>query len=379
MNTYFFVAVLALVFFLCQFVMLYTTLNISKKADIKMLDIIKSSLDSHEKEIEEGMSNIQREVYDMRISNLESLNSMKDENRKSLDMINDTVNEKLQKTLDERITRSFDIVSKRLTDVYESLGEMKDVASGVNDLKKVLSNVKTRGIIGEYQLEAILKDILTPDQYEMQFQLTPGSLEKVDFAIKLPGASDGSDYIYLPVDSKFPGDTYQSLLNAYDTGDVAVIKAARQALAATVKSEAKSIHDKYVDPPRTTDFAIMFLPFEGLYSEVINLGLLEALQNSYKINIAGPSTMAAMLNSFRMGFRTLAIQKKSGEVWKTLEAVKKEFSTFETGLGKMKERLSQADQELEKLIGVRTNAINRKLRSVSEMETLEEAEKLLDI
>lgn len=306
----------------------------------------------------------------MREENRSGMEKLRDENRESLDKINGTVNEKLQKTLDDKISRSFEAVNKRLAEVYEGLGEMKNVASGVADLKNVLSNVKTRGIMGEIQLGAILGEILAPEQYAEQTAVVPGARERVDFAVKLPGAEDGGS-VYLPIDSKFPGDSYANLLAAYDSGDAARIKSCRSLLETEIKNCAKSISEKYISPPYTTDFAVMFLPFEGLYAEVVNMGLVETLQNKYKVNIAGPSTMAAMLNSLQMGFRTLAIQKKSGEVWKILESAKKEFAAFEGVLDKTRERLRQADDELEKLVGTRTRAINRRLRDV---QTLEEDE-----
>ncbi len=311
-------------------------------------------------------------------SNSESMEKLRKDNQDSLDKINNTVNEKLQKTLDDKISKSFEAVNKRLAEVYEGLGEMKNVASGVSDLKNVLSNVKTRGIMGEIQLGAILDEILAPEQYCEQISVTPKGSEKVDFAVKLPGSQDG-EYIYLPIDSKFPGDTYSNLLAAYESGNPNELKLRRTALETEIKKCAKSIHDKYIIPPYTTDFAIMFLPFEGLYAEVINMGLVEVLQRNYKVNIAGPSTMAAMLNSLQMGFRTLAIQKKSGEVWKILEAAKKEFGNFEIVLTKTRDRLRQADEELDKLIGTRTKAINRKLQNVSTLDSFEESEKLLEI
>jgi DNA recombination protein RmuC len=313
----------------------------------------------------------------MRTDNNSAIDRLRTENRESLDKINGTVNEKLQKTLDDKITRSFEAVNKRLAEVYEGLGEMKNVASGVSDLKNVLSNVKTRGIMGEIQLGAILGEILAPEQYGEQIPVTPNGRERVDFAVKLPGAEDGGS-VYLPIDSKFPGDSYANLLEAYDSGDTALIKSRRATLDAEIKSCAKSIHDKYIEPPYTTDFAIMFLPFEGLYAEVVNMGLVEQLQSKYKVNIAGPSTMAAMLNSLQMGFRTLAIQQKSGEVWKILEAAKKEFAAFEDVLSRTRNRLRQADEELEKLVGTRTRAINRRLRDVQMLESDESAERLID-
>lgn len=320
--------------------------------------------------LEERLKAMTAELDKIRAETLGSLEKIRTENQQSLDKINGTVNEKLQKTLDDRITQSFEAVNKRLAEVYEGLGEMKAVASGVSDLKNVLSNVKTRGIMGEIQLGAILSEILAPEQYAEQAAVVPKGKERVDFAVKLPGAED-SGSVYLPIDSKFPGDRYADLLAAYESGDATEIKQRRAALESEIRSCAKSIHDKYIRPPYTTDFAIMFLPFEGLYAEVVNMGLVEQLQNRCKVNIAGPSTMAAMLNSLQMGFRTLAIQKKSGEVWKVLEAAKKEFSQFETVLDKTRDRLRQADEELEKLIGVRTRAINRRLKDVAQPEALE--------
>lgn len=314
----------------------------------------------------------------IRKSNTESMEKLRKDNQESLDKINSTVNEKLQKTLDDKISKSFEMVNQRLTEVYEGLGEMKNVASGVSDLKKVLSNVKTRGILGEIQLGSILEEILAREQYGEQVPVTPNGTQRVDFAVKLPGSENG-EYIYLPIDAKFPGDTYANLLSAYETGDPNELKAKRGALEAQIKKCAKSIHEKYIVPPYTTDFAIMFLPFEGLYAEVINMGLVEVLQRAYKVSIAGPSTMAAMLNSLQMGFQTLAIQKKSSEVWKVLEAAKKEFSTFETVLTNTRNRLRQADEELDKLIGTRTRAINRKLQNVSALEASEDSAKLLEI
>ena len=290
----------------------------------------------------------------------ENMQALRKENSESLDKINGTVNEKLQKTLDDRISQSFETVNKRLAEVYQSLGEMKNVAAGVTDLQKILSNVKTRGIVGEIQLSAILGEILSPEQYEEQKSVKSNSTEKVDFAIRLPGVEDGKS-VFLPVDSKLPGDTYLSLANAYDSGNKDLIEEKRKILRATMKAEAKSISTKYINPPVTTEFAIMFLPFEGLYSEAVNMGLVEELQREYKVNIAGPSTMAALLNSLRMGFRTLAIQKKSGEVWSILGTVKKEFKNFSEILDKTRNNLRLADDNLEKLVGVRTRAINRQL------------------
>ena len=246
---------------------------------------------------------------------------------------------------------------------------MQNLAAGVGDLKKVLSNVKTRGILGEVQLGAILEQILSPDQYETDVKTRPGTAERVEFAVKLPGDEDG--VVWLPIDAKFPGDAYAKLVDAYDTGDKVLIDAAYKNLEKIIKSEAKDIRTKYVEPPYTTDFAIMFLPFEGLYAEVVRHGLIEVLQRDYKVNIAGPTTMAALLNSLQMGFRTLAIQKHSSEVWEVLGAVKTEFSNFGNVLEATRKRIKQADDELEKLIGTRTNAIIRKLRSVEALDNKE--------
>ncbi|MBR5512931.1 MAG: DNA recombination protein RmuC [Ruminococcus sp.] len=322
---------------------------------VEVLEKIEAEMKALDRDNREGLEKLMTVNYD-------SMEKLRRENSESLDKINNTVSEKLQKTLNDRISQSFESVNKRLTEVYEGLGEMKAVASGVSDLKKVLSNVKTRGIMGEIQLGTILAEILAPGQYEEQAAVIPDSSERVDFAVKLPGKEN--DSVYLPIDSKFPGDTYAKIAAAYESGNAAELKSARSALEIEMKRCARSIRTKYVKPPYTTDFAIMFLPFEGLYAEVVNMGLVETLQHDFRINIAGPSTMAAMLNSLQMGFRTLAIQKKSGEVWKILEEAKSEFANFETVLESARNRLRMADKDLENLIGTRTNAINRTLKNV---------------
>ncbi len=291
------------------------------------------------------------------------LDSIREQNNRKLDEMRTIVTEKLNKTIDSRMTESFKIVNDRLEQVYKGLGEMQSLASGVGDLKKVLSNVKTRGILGEIQLGAILREILSPEQYEENAAVKPGSRNVVEYAVKLPS---GSGFVYLPIDSKFPGDTYAALKDAYETGDPAVIEAAAKSLVRTIRLEAKDIHDKYIAPPSTTDFAIMFLPFEGLYAEAVNRGLIEQLQREYKVNIAGPSTMAALLNSLQMGFRTLAIEKRSNEVWKLLEDVSAEFDTFERSLTAAQEKIRSADNEIEKLVGVRTRQMQRKLAKLSD-------------
>ena len=258
------------------------------------------------------------------------LDDIREDNNKQLDRMRATVDEKLQKTLEDKMNQSFALVSERLEQVYKGLGEMQNLAVGVGDLKKVLSNVKTRGIVGEIQLGNILEEILSPEQYDTNVATKKGSRDVVEFAIKLPARDDG--FIYLPIDSKFPGDTYAALRDAYDSGSKEAVDDAAKALIKTIRNEAKDIRDKYIDPPNTTEFAIMFLPFEGLYSEVVNRGLVEILQRDYKVNIAGPSTMAALLNSIQMGFKTLAVQKRSAEVWSLLGSVKKEFETFNSVL-----------------------------------------------
>ena len=293
------------------------------------------------------------------------LKAMQQDNTVQIDKMRATVDEKLQKALDERISESFKMVSERLEQVYKGLGEMQTLASGVGDLKKVLSGVKTRGILGEIQLGAILEQILSPEQYKANVAVKPGSRDVVEYAVCLPG--DESGEVYLPIDSKFPADMYSALVDAYELGDADAIAAAAASLDRSIKSSAKLIHDKYISPPETTDFAIMFLPFEGLYSEVVRRGLIETLQRDYKINIAGPTTMAAILNSLQMGFKTLAVQKRSGEVWKVLGAVKSEFDTFGEVLELTQKRLEQANKELDKLVGVRTRQIQSKLRSVSSL------------
>ena len=302
------------------------------------------------------------------------LNYIQEDNNKKLEEMRKTVDERLQQSIEEKMNRSFSLVNERLEQVYKGLGEMQSLAVGVGDLKKVLSNVKTRGILGEIQLSAILSEILSPE-YEENVATKKGSKNVVEFAVKLP--SDDDKFIYLPIDSKFPGDTYAALRDAIDEGDKIKIDLAAKALITRIKSEAKDIHDKYIDPPYTTEFAIMFLPFEGLYSEAVNRGLVEILQRDYKVNIAGPSTMAALLNSLQMGFKTLAVQKRSAEVWEILGAVKQEFDKFGDVLEATQQRLDQANKELDKLVGVRTRQIQRKLKDV-QTPAKELSEKIFD-
>ena len=309
----------------------------------------------------------EQKLENIRLSVEKRLEYLQNDNNRQLEKMRETVDEKLQKTLEEKMNKSFSLVNERLEQVYKGLGEMQNLAVGVGDLKKVLSNVKTRGILGEIQLKSILSEILSPEQYEENIATKKGSKNVVEFAIKLP--ADDNGVVYLPIDSKFPGDTYANLREAIEKGDKNEIDAAAKILVATIKSEAKDIHDKYIDPPNTTEFAIMFLPFEGLYSEVVNRGLVEILQRDYKVNIAGPSTMAALLNSLQMGFKTLAVQKRSAEVWEVLGGVKQEFDKFNDVLVATQLRLDQANKELDKLVGVRTRQIQRKLKNIQSPTT----------
>ena len=302
----------------------------------------------------------------VRATLLQGMANIRADNNKKLDEIRGTVDEKLEATLQRRVSESFRAVSTQLEQVYKGLGEMQSLAADVGGLKQVLSGVKTRGILGEIQLGAILEEILAPEQYDTNVATIPGSTQRVEYAIKMPGADGGS--VWLPIDSKFPGDTYAHLQDAQASGDAQAVENARHALELVLRSEAKDIREKYVEPPYTTAFGILFLPFEGLYAEVVNAGLLEVLQRDYQVNVAGPSTMAALLNSLQMGFKTLAIQKRSGEVWQLLGAVKTEFDKFGQGLSKLQQRLRQTDEELDNLIGVRSRAISRKLRAVQTMD-----------
>lgn len=310
-------------------------------------------------------SNVQTEqkLESIRTTMEVRLNAMQAVTDRRLGEMRQTVDEKLQKTLEDRLQKSFGLVSQQLELVYKGLGEMRTLAAGVGDLKKVLSNVKTRGILGEVQLGAILEQLLAPGQYAENVATVPGSAERVEFAVKLPGDGDGP--VWLPIDAKFPQDAYAALLAAYDTADKAAVELAAKELDKRVRGFGKDIHDKYLAPGHTTDFGVMFLPVEGLYAEVVRRGTAEQLQREYKIVVAGPTTMAALLNSLQMGFKTLAIQKRSSEVWKVLGSVKAEFDTFGQALAQAQNRLNQASSELENLVGVRTRQIQRKLQQVT--------------
>ena len=284
---------------------------------------------------------------------------------KKLEEMRLTVDEKLQKTLNERLGQSFELVGKQLESVQKGLGEMQTLAQDVGGLKRVLSNVKMRGGFGEVQLSMLLEQVLAPEQYEANVRTKKSSADLVEFAIKLPGKDDFNGTVWLPVDAKFPRDAYEQLQNAYDTGEPALIETAQKVLESTIRKMAKDISEKYIDPPFTTDFAVMFLPFEGIYAEVVRkASLLEELQRTHKVVVTGPTTLAAILNSLQMGFRTLAIQKRSSEVWKILGAVKKEFENFGGMLEKAQKNIRVASDQIDEVMGKRTRAIQRKLRSV---------------
>jgi DNA recombination protein RmuC len=295
-----------------------------------------------------------------------------DSTEKRLEEMRITVDEKLQKTLNERIGQSFETVGKQLQAVQEGLGEMRNLAQDVGGLKKVLSNVKQRGGIGEVQLGMLLEQMLAPDQFEANVRTKAGSSEMVEFAIKLPGREEIGKHVYLPVDAKFPKDVYETLIDAYDTADAAAIETATKSLEQTIKKMARDIRDKYLDPPNTTDFAIMFLPFEGIYAEVIRRSsLMDQLQREFRVVVTGPTTLAAILNSLQMGFRTLHLQKRSSEVWTILGAVKTEFEKFGGLLEKAQKNITSAGGAIDELMGKRTSAINRKLREVQSLPAAE--------
>ena len=318
---------------------------------------------------------------EMQREKFESMNRQQDilvkSTEKRLDEMRIMVEEKLQKTLNERIGQSFELVRSQLENVQKGLGEMKNLAEDVGGLKKVLGNVKTRGTFGEIQLAALLEQMLSPEQYEANVKTRKNATEFVEFAIKLPGKDNGRDVVYLPIDAKFPKDVYEQYMDAYEEGDTTRIESTSKQLEITIKRMAKDIHEKYVEPPFTTDFAIMFLPFESIYAEVIRrTALVETLQKDYKIVVTGPTTLGAILNSLQMGFRTLAIQKRTSEVWGVLGAVKTEFGKFGGMLEKVQKNLQNAGDQLEEVMGKRTRAIERKLRQVEALPT-EESKKML--
>lgn len=301
----------------------------------------------------------------------ERLRLLQDDNNQKLEKMRETVDEKLQGTLEKRLGESFKHVSQRLEQVHKGLGEMQSLATGVGDLKKVLTNVKTRGTFGEIQLEALLESVLAPEQFERNVQVKKGSLERVDFAIKLPGPEENAAPLLLPIDSKFPQEDYHRLVDAQEKADLAEVEAAVKQLEKTIMTQARSIRDKYISPPATTDFAILFLPTEGLYAEALRLpGLADKLQRDLRIIVAGPTTLAALLNSLQMGFRTLAIQKRSGEVWKLLATVKEQFGQFGDVLEKTQKKLQEASNHIDKATSKSRN-IERKLGKVEKLSDAE--------
>jgi DNA recombination protein RmuC len=325
------------------------------------------SLKSFEEKFTAGVKDLQQTIE-------KNLRNIREDNEKQLGEMRRTVDEKLQTTLEKRLGESFRQVSERLEQVHKGLGEMQTIASGVGDLKRVLSNVKTRGVLGEYQLGNILEQILTPEQYSKNVATKKGSQANVEYAIRLPGKSTDEE-VWMPVDSKFPIESYEILLNAYENGNPDQIDAAQKVLIRAVEGFAREISDRYIDPPHTTDFGIMFLPAEGLYAEVLrHPGLFENLQRNWRITVTGPTTLSALLNSLQMGFRTLAVQKRSSEVWSVLGAVKSEFGKFSEHLGKVQKQLHTASGSLETLRLTRTNQIERKLRSVESLDSAESRE-----
>ncbi len=310
----------------------------------------------------------------IRVTNEAQIKAMQADNAAQLDKLRSTVDEKLSRTINERFEQSFKVLSAQLESVYKSLGEMQNVASNVSNLTKVLSNVKTTGIFGEIQLGAILEQILTTDQYVTNF-VTGNGRDPVEYAVKLPGQDDGG-CVYLPIDSKFPLTVYTDLYAAYEENRFDAVKQKREQLKNTIRSMAKDIKNKYVYPPKTTNFAVMFLPIEGLYAEVAKMGLIEELQQTYNVTIAGPTTMSALLNSFQMGFRTLAIQKKSGEVWRILGAVKTEFAKYNELVAKIQNKLEQTSRDFDQLVGTRSRMLESKLKTVEGLNDADSAKAL---
>ena len=345
--------------------------------NIKALNVLlkDSFIDFRKQQLEisklasENIKNIEKTIDN-------NLKTIREDNTKQLNEMRITVDEKLQTTLEKRLSESFKQVSDRLEQVHKGLGEMQNIATGVGDLKRVLTNVKTRGVLGEYQLENILEQILAPNQYAKNVATKKGSQANVEFAIRLPGKESDKE-VWMPIDSKFPIEDYHSLLDAFDVGDKVGIENAQKVLLKKIELFAKTISEKYIDPPHTTDFGIMFLPVESLYAEVLrHPDLFEILQRKYKITVTGPTTLSALLSSLQMGFRTLAVQKRSSEVWDILKAVKHEFGEFSGVLDKVHKQLSTATGTLEKLRTTRTNVLERKLKNVESFTTLESKEVL---
>lgn len=338
-----------------------------------LIQSMETAMEKLSRQMGDNALQTEQKLENLRRAQTDSLERLQTSNATQLENIRKTVDEKLQETLDKKLTDSFKLVSERLEQVYKGLGEMQNIATGVGDLKRVLSNVKTRGVLGEIQLGAILEQILAPEQYAVNVATKKGSRDNVEYAIRLPGTDE--EPVWLPIDAKFPLDAYEQLLTAYDTADAQQVDAALKVLKNRVRGFAKDIQTKYIEPPNTTEFGIMFLPTEGLYAELVRAGMVETLQNEFKVTIAGPTTMSALLNSLQMGFKTLAIQKYSSQVWKVLGSVKNEFNNFAAVLEKAQQHIHQVGTDLETLSGVRTRQIQRALRdveSVSDTSLLEE-------
>jgi DNA recombination protein RmuC len=342
-----------------------------------MGNVQQTKLDAMTREQKELTESNQNALERIRIALDSRVKELQESNEKKLEEMRKTVDEKLHDTLEKRLGESFKLVSDRLEAVHKGLGEMQNLATGVGDLKRVLTNVKARGTWAEVQLGAILEQILTPDQYEKNVQVRANSLERVEYAIRLPGPRDDpGTSVWLPIDSKFPQEDYLRLQEAAEQGDPGAVQSAMEALARTVRAAAKDIHDKYVNPPSTTDFGIMFLATEGLYAEILRQStVVEDLQHRYRVVIAGPTTLAAILNSLRMGFQTLAIEQQAVEVWRVLAAIKTEFGKFGDVIDKVKRQLNTASRTIEQT-GVRSRAIERKLRSVEQLPEAEASEVL---
>lgn len=332
---------------------------------IEISGSIKQAIDSQNKIFQGEALENERKLEAIRLTMESRLTALQADNNQKIEQMREVVDKRLQITLENRISDSFKLVSDRLEQVYRGLGEMQSLAVGVGDLKKIMSNVKTRGMLGELQLASILQEILSPEQYESNVATKRNSQSFVEFAVKLPSEDS---FVYLPIDAKFPSDAYEKLLDAYETGEEEAVAKAKQELGMRIKGFARDIAGKYIDVPNTTEFAVMFLPFEGLYAEVIRLGLFEELQRKHRVTVAGPTTMAALLNSLQMGFRTLAIQRRSSEVWELLASVKAEFDTFESVLSNTQKKLESVSVELDKLVGVRTRQIQKKLKDVHSYE-----------
>ena len=342
------------------------------RANAKMDDVRREM----QEQLGQNRDTVDARLREMRVSVDRQLATIRQDNERQLERMRQTVDEKLQTTLETRLARSFKQVSDQLEAVYKGLGDMQGIAQGVGDLKRVLGNVKTRGMLGEVQLGAILAEILSPEQYVQNVATKPGSAERVEFAVRIP--VEGAEPVLLPIDAKFPGDTYEHLREAVAVGDAEGITTARRQLEQRIRLEAKDISSKYISVPETTNFAIMFLPFEGLYAEVVDMpGMLESLQRDYQVSVAGPSTMAAILNSLQMGYQSFAFQRQADEILRVLSAVKAELPRYQAALRRAYDQINRAGSTVETLMTTRTRAIERKLRDVTALDDAREVELVL--